>query len=148
MHNILFWYYTSLYLVCKMNTNGNCHTFPLFLSSINCFLSWCNSPTRPGPSYYWGFTITHRHVTLRRYPLDEWPERSRELYLITQNKHKRQTSKSPAWFEPTFPASEGPQNHALDRAATGTGSIKLLRDKNRIFVADLHDCWKFYLFSV
>jgi len=26
----------------------------------------------------------------------------------------------PVWFEPAIPASEGPQNHALDRAATGT----------------------------
>ena len=28
----------------------------------------------------------------------------------------------PAGFEPTIPASEQPQTHALDRAATGIGS--------------------------
>ena len=27
----------------------------------------------------------------------------------------------PAWFEPWTPASELPQTHALDRAATGVG---------------------------
>ena len=29
---------------------------------------------------------------------------------------------SPAVFEPTIPGDEQPQTHALDRAATGTGS--------------------------
>jgi hypothetical protein len=33
----------------------------------------------------------------------------------THNTHKQQTSMSPAGFEPAIPASEGPQNHALDR---------------------------------
>ena len=28
------------------------------------------------------------------------------------------------WFEPIIPASEQPQIHALDRAATGIGSYK------------------------
>ena len=33
----------------------------------------------------------------------------------------------PVGFQPTIPASERPQTHALDRAATGTGNvIKLL----------------------
>jgi hypothetical protein len=30
----------------------------------------------------------------------------------------------PAGFEPTIPASERPQTHALDRAATGIGSVQ------------------------
>jgi hypothetical protein len=29
----------------------------------------------------------------------------------------------PAGFEPTIPASERPQTHALDRVATGVGSL-------------------------
>jgi hypothetical protein len=33
----------------------------------------------------------------------------------------RQTSMPPAGFEPAIPASERPQTHALDRAATGIG---------------------------
>jgi hypothetical protein len=32
----------------------------------------------------------------------------------------------PAGFEPTIPASERPQTHALDRAATGTGNFTFL----------------------
>jgi hypothetical protein len=42
-------------------------------------------------------------------------------YLTTHNTHKRQTSMSPAGFESTIPASERPQTHTLDRAATGMG---------------------------
>jgi hypothetical protein len=38
-----------------------------------------------------GFTITLRHTTLGRTPLDEWPTRRRD-YLTTHNTHKRQTS--------------------------------------------------------
>jgi hypothetical protein len=37
------------------------------------------------------------------------------------NNQKRQTSVLPAGFEPTVPASEQLQTHALDRAATGIG---------------------------
>jgi hypothetical protein len=35
----------------------------------------------------------------------------------TRKTHKRQTSPSPVGFEPTTPASERPQTHALDSAA-------------------------------
>ena len=40
---------------------------------------------------------------------------------LPDNTHNRQTSMPPVGFEPTIPASERPQTHALDRAATGTG---------------------------
>ena len=40
-------------------------------------------------------------------------------YLTTHNTHNRQTSMSAAGFEPAIPTNERPQNHALDRAATG-----------------------------
>jgi hypothetical protein len=39
----------------------------------------------------------------------------------THDTHKRQTSMPPTGFEPAIPASERPQTHALDRAATGIG---------------------------
>jgi hypothetical protein len=35
-----------------------------------------------------------------------------------------QTSMTPEGFEPTIPASERPQTHALDSAATGIGGIR------------------------
>ena len=68
-------------------------------------------------------TITHRHTTLGRTPLDEWSAWRRDLYLTTLNTHKTQTSRPPAVFEPTIPASKRPQSHALDRVATGIGCI-------------------------
>jgi hypothetical protein len=41
------------------------------------------------------------------------------LYLTTPNSQKAHTSMPPAGFEPSIPASDRPQTHALDRAATG-----------------------------
>jgi hypothetical protein len=55
-----------------------------------------------------GFTITLRHTTLGRTPLDEGPVRRRDLYLTKHNTHKRQTSMPEAGFEPTIPVSERP----------------------------------------
>ena len=74
---------------------------------------WC-----PRPPYCLGFEITLRHFTLGRTPLDECTARRRDLYLTTHSIHKRQTSIPPAGFEPVIPASERPQTHALDPAAT------------------------------
>jgi len=85
------------------------------------FLPWLNNPSGPRPPHYRGFTITLRHKTLDRIPLDEWSARRRDLYLTTHNTHNRQTSMPPAGFKPTIPASERPQTHALYRAATGIG---------------------------
>jgi len=53
--------------------------------------------------------------------MDVRSARRTELYLTTYNTNKRQTSMSPAGFESKTPASERPQTHALDRAATGVG---------------------------
>jgi hypothetical protein len=73
--------------------------------------------------HYLGVTITHRHNTFGRTPLDEGSARSRDLYLTTHNTHNRQTSMSPVGFEPAIPASKRPHTHALDSAATGIGLI-------------------------
>jgi len=43
------------------------------------------------------------------------------LYLTTHDTHKKQTSMLSAGFEPEISASERPQTHGLDRAATGIG---------------------------
>ena len=71
------------------------------------------APSGPGPPHHRGFTITLRLTTLGRTPLYEWPARRRDLYLITHNTHKRETSVPPAAFEPTIPASERPLTHAF-----------------------------------
>jgi len=63
-----------------------------------------------------GFTIILRHITLGTTPLDEWADRTRDIYT-----HNRQIYMPPAGFEPTIPGSERRQTYALDGAATGTG---------------------------
>jgi hypothetical protein len=79
------------------------------------------APSGPGPPHYRGFTITLRHTTLGRTPLDEWSVCRRHFYLTTHNTHERQTSMPKVGFELTIPASERRQTHILDRAATGIG---------------------------
>ena len=70
----------------------------------------------PRHPYYWGFEIT-----LGRTPLDGWSAHRRYLYLTTHNTHKTQTSMPLAGFDPTIPASEPPQTHALRCTTTGIG---------------------------
>jgi hypothetical protein len=48
-----------------------------------------------------------------------------DLYLTTHNNDKRQTSTSSEGFEPTIPAGDRPQTHALDRAAAVISSVLL-----------------------
>jgi hypothetical protein len=78
-------------------------------------------PSRPGPPYGRGFTITLRHTTIVRVPLYEGSARPRDFYLTTSIIPKRQTSMPPAGFEPLAPVNEQQQTHVLDRAATGIG---------------------------
>ena len=89
--------------------------------SIGIFSHGTKAPGRRRPPHCPGFTITLRHTTLDTTPLDEWSVRRRDLYLAAHNTHKRQTSMPPAGLEPAIPASERPQTHALDGAATGIG---------------------------
>ena len=81
---------------------------------------------------------TQRRTTVGKTPLDEWSARRRDLYLTTHNIHNRQTSMSPAGFEPTTSTGERPQTYALDRAATGyvDGHKKMVKQsRNRPGVA-------------
>jgi hypothetical protein len=89
----------------------------LLLIVIKCFFfQRLDSPLGAiGRLIFRGFTITLRHITRGRTPLDQWSARHRDLYLTTQNTHKRQTSMPSAGFESTIPVSERSQTHALDR---------------------------------
>ena len=80
------------------------------------FFPGSTAPSGPGPPHCRSFTITLRHTTLSRTPLDEWSVRRRDLYLTTHNTHNRQIILPPAGFEPAISASERPQTHALDCA--------------------------------
>jgi hypothetical protein len=62
------------------------------------FFNGATTPSGAGPPHYRGFTITLRHNTLSRTPLDEWSARRRDLYLTTHNTHKVQTSMPSAGF--------------------------------------------------
>jgi hypothetical protein len=90
-------------------------------------LPWRNSPSGPRSPHYRGFMITLRHTTLGRTPLDEWSARRTDIYMKTQNTHNTQAP--PGGLEPTIPASERSQTHALDRAATAIGGLSSLRSK-------------------
>ena len=77
-----------------------------------CVLHGATATSEPGHLHYRGFTFTLRHTTLGR------------LFCPTQRPlpDNTQHSMHPAAFEPTIPASERPQTHALDRAAIGIAS--------------------------
>jgi hypothetical protein len=102
-----------------------CKPGTLHISHASLFFHGAAAPSGSGP-HYRGFTIILRHTTLGRTPLDEWSARRRDLYLTIHNTHNRQTSMPPVGFEPIIPASEWPQTHALDCAATGIGHASLV----------------------
>jgi hypothetical protein len=58
------------------------------LLNMTFFLPWRNNTSGPRPPHYRGFTITLRHTTLGRTPLDELSARRRDLYLTTHNTQK------------------------------------------------------------
>jgi len=66
---------------------------------------------------------TQWRTTVSRTHLDKWSARCRDLYLTTHNTHNRQKSMPPVGFKPLISAGERPQNYALNRVATGTGTI-------------------------
>ena len=71
-----------------------------------------------------GFATTFvGHTILGKTPLDEWSARR------SIRQYKRQTSMLPAGLQPTITASERPQTHAFDRAATGAGTTSVKKVK-------------------
>ena len=107
--------------------NWTCSNLPSYFF----FYHRVTAPSGPRPPHYPGFTITLRHTTLGRTPLDEWSARRRDLYLTKHNAHKRLTSMPPAGFEPKIPASERPHIHALHHAATGVGYRRVISLSSR-----------------
>ena len=91
------------------------------------FLWRCGTPRALASSFLRFLDHTQRRITVGRTPLDEWSARRRDLYLTTHNTHNRQKSMPPVGFETTISAGERPQTYVLDRAATGTGIIKYVR---------------------
>jgi len=119
----LFWYEISQSLhVEQRNVNRYASISEIFCLFVCLFLA--QKPPPPKWARASSFTRfldhTQRRTTGGRTPLDERSARRIDLYLTT---HNRQISMPPVGFEPIISAGEWPQTHALDRAATGTGSI-------------------------
>ena len=95
------------------------------------FLSLFDSPSGPR------LPLLDPTFTLGRTPLDGGSARRRDLYLTTYNTDNRRTSVSPAGFEITIPASEWPQTHTLDRAAT----LKLHIIVKLLLLLSTDSCW-------
>jgi hypothetical protein len=98
----------------------------IFLLSISVF-PWRCGPTRAMDSTFLRF-LDHSQwrTTVGKTPLDEWSALRTDLEPTTHDIHKRQTSMLPEVFEPSIPAEQRQQTHALDRAATPTGSCFLI----------------------
>jgi hypothetical protein len=67
-------------------------------------------PSALEPTDFGGFTITLRHTTLGRNPLDDRSVRIRDLYLTIHNTHNRQTAMPLTGFEPVIPRGERPSD--------------------------------------
>ena len=91
--------FVRLTLTChlRLGLSNNGLVYFSFLTNraefLSCLVSPTSSPWRfdpiPGSGLPWrGFTITLRHITFGRTPLDEWSVRRRDLYLTTNNTHK------------------------------------------------------------
>jgi hypothetical protein len=80
-------------------------------------------PSVSEPPHYRGFTITLRHTTFGRNPLDEWSARSRDLYLTIHNTVKGQTAMLRAGVEQAILASERPRTDASGRAVAVIGTL-------------------------
>ena len=96
----------------------------MFVTVIN-FYSWVCSPAGPRPPHSWGPSMTLRHITIGRVPLNGCSARRRVLYLPAHNNHRRQTTMPPAGIEHAIPASKRLQTHALDRAADRHCNVSL-----------------------
>jgi hypothetical protein len=107
----------KVFFNCKLGSGE----IAMILFFNNVFLHDMTVSSGPGPPHYRVFTITNRHTTVGRTPLDEWSAPCRDLYLTTHNNHYRETSMLPDGFEPAIPARKRPQTYALNRAATETG---------------------------
>jgi len=91
----------------------------------------------PGPPHYRYFTITLRHTTLGRTPLNKWSARSREFYLTILNTQKRHQCLS-AGFVPAIPASKRKQAHVYYRLPAGPMGLAVCTLQLLNFLVHIH----------
>ena len=94
--------YSSCFIQSYLVIISNFFFIPL------CFSIAQQPPIGSGSPHCRGFTMTLRHTTVDRTPVDERSARHKHLYLTTHINHKRQTHMPPAGFEPAVLASERP----------------------------------------
>ena len=119
-----FWQVRSIVLIVLTKKVLNFNKVTVSLYSY-IYFHGMTAPSGPEPPHYRGFTITLKHTTLGRTPLEEWSARRRDLYLTTHNTHKKHAYMVPAGFEPVIPASEWPQTHAQTARPLGPAPIPL-----------------------
>ena len=82
-------------------------------------------------------SITFRHTTLSRTPLEDWSALRSDIYLKTHNNHNRQTDiHVPAGFKPQFPQTSSrptPQNARPLRSASALHRFSHIVDKMSVF---------------
>ena len=83
----------------------------------------------PGPPLR-GLTITLRHTTFGRIPLDMWSVSAQTCTWQHSKFIRDRRPVPPVGFEPAIPASERPQTHATNRSATVLGLFILLTIHN------------------
>ena len=97
-------------------------------SAVFCGVAAQRGPERP---YSRGFQITHNDA-----PQSVWVLWTSDQSVAETSTWQHTTLKAdrhpcpPVEFEPANPSSEGPQTHALDRAATGPTTVLFTRGKN------------------
>jgi len=85
-----------VHFLCFLNSggqsscNGRCYVDNGKPSILSIFYG-STAPSGPGPPHYRGFTITLRHTTIDRTPLEERSARRRNFYLKIHNTKDRQS---------------------------------------------------------
>ena len=106
----------------RKNNHQGRFRFSKIIKNFSSSSFGATAPQTARASSFTTFLDHTRRNPVGRTPLDEWSARRRDLYKTIHNTHNRQTSMPSVGLKPTVSASERPQTHALDRAATGTGN--------------------------
>jgi hypothetical protein len=105
---------------CKKNYAIYNHNRYFDWRGTSFFFTWPNSPpSGPRPPHCRGFMITDTPHSIGLL----WSSDQSDVETFTWQHTTLTADMPPAGFEFTIPASEQPQTHALNRAASGIGSI-------------------------
>jgi hypothetical protein len=104
------------------------------------------TPSGPGPPHCWGFTITLRHTTLGRTPLDEWSARRTELYVTKHSTHKRETFVPLRDSNPQSQHTNGRRSTPQKTRPLGSAYIYMYINRSS-FVAKYRICCEFWPIS-